>query len=163
VTNNITAFFEERLRTVIMSVKPTGSSANGRESESANRDSQMGDTESIREALLNHASQSRPPSQAVSVDDASSDGGYEQNRKWRHSRQRAFPQEDNIKAPTLTHWSSFPILNTASTSSSVPAIIRRQNTLPWDQTLAQTASSSTTSVVAIPTMAGKPQVPLVNN
>jgi serine/threonine-protein kinase RIM15 len=160
VTNNITAFFEERLRDGDHEREADREFRERERERERDRDSQMGDTESIREALLNHASQSRPPSQAVSVDDASSDGGYEAElESGRHSRQRAFPQEDNIKAPTLTHWSSFPILNTASTSSSVPAIIRRQNTLPWDQTLAQTASSSTTSVVAIPTTAGETPSP----
>ena len=151
VTNNITAFFEERLRDGDHEREADREIRERERERERDRDSQLGDPEHIREALLYHASQNRPPSQAVSVDDAGSDGGYEAElESGRHSRQRAFPQEHSTKSPALTHWSSSPVLNTVSTSSSVPTAMRRQNTLPWDLSLAQTASSSTTSVVAIP-------------
>src|SRR6202042_1115490 len=99
VTNNITAFFEERLRDGDHE-RETDREYRERERErERDRDSQLGDPEHIREALMHHASESRPPSQAVSMDDAYSDGGYEAElESSRHSRQRAFPQEDSIKA-----------------------------------------------------------------
>lgn len=154
VTNNITAFFEERLRDGDheREIEREYRERERERERERDRDSQLGDPERIREALLHHASVSRPPSQAVSVDDACSDGGYEAELESnRHSRQRAFPQEASIRSPTLTHWSSSPVLNNIASTSSGPIQMRRQNTLPWDKSLAQTASSSTTSIVPIPT------------
>ena len=161
VTNNVTAFFEERLRDGDHE-RETDRECRERERErerDRDRDSQLGDPESIREALMYHAGGFRPPSQAVSMDDAYSDGGYEAELETsRHSRQRAFPEETNTKSPALTHWSSSPVLNIVS-SSSGPATLRRQNTLPWDKHLAQTASSSTASIIPIPTAGDAPSPP----
>lgn len=148
VTNNITAFFEERLR----------DGDHERETdrdyrEQRDRDSQLGDAEHLREAFsFPPPESSRPPSQTLSMgDDASSDGGYEAELESRHVRQRALPpDEEKSKAPTLTHWSSSPGLNAVSTSSASPSSLRRQNTLPWDKPLGQAASSSTTSVCTVP-------------
>lgn len=163
VTNNITAFFEERLRDGEHE-READRECRERERErerDRDRDSQLGDPESIREALMYHGSESRPPSQAVSMDDAYSDGGYEAELETsRHSRQRAFPEETNTKTPALTHWSSSPVLNIVSSSSGpAPTTLRRQNTLPWDKHLAQTASSSTASIIPIPTAGDAPSPP----
>lgn len=155
VTNNITAFFEERLRDGDHE-RETDREYRERERE-RDRDSQLGDTDHLREVFMNQAIESRPPSQALSMgDDASSDGGYEAELESRHSRQRMCPEEDKSKLPTLTHWSSSPGLHAASNASMSPSALRRQNTLPWDKPLGQAASSSTTSVVAAPTAATTP-------
>ncbi|KDQ64634.1 hypothetical protein JAAARDRAFT_28272 [Jaapia argillacea MUCL 33604] len=61
-------------------------------------------------------------------DDASSDGGYDAEPEAYHSQQRASLEEDNPRHRSLTHSSSSPGLLTASTSSSSPSSLRRQNT-----------------------------------
>ena len=140
VTNNITAFFEERLRE---NDHERETERDYRERE-RDRDSQLGDIDHLRETF----SEGRPPSQALSVaDDASSDGGYEAEfESNRNTAQRASPHAETREPPPLTHWSSSSGLNSASHS---PSALKRQNTLPWDKTLSQTASSSTTSVVGL--------------
>lgn len=140
VTNTITLFFEERLRD---NDHERETERDYRERE-RDRDSQLGDAEHLQETFGN----ARPPSQALSMaDDASSDGGYEAELESnRHTGQRALPQEESYTPPTLTHWSSSPGLHAVSLS---PSALRRQNTLPWDGALGRTASSSTTSVVAV--------------
>lgn len=157
VTNNITAFFEERLR----------DGDHERETErdyreQRDRDSQLGDTEHLREAFsFLPPENSRPPSQALSMrDDASSDGGYDVELETRHSRQRALPPADEkSNAHTLTHWSSSPGLNAVSSSSTSPSILRRQNTLPWEKPLGHAASSSSTSVCTVPNSGSTPPDP----
>lgn len=95
VTNNITAFFEERLRDGDHE-READRDFRERERE-RDRDSQLGDAEHLREIFMLQGSDARPPSQAFSYnDDASSDGGYEaEPESARHSRQRALPQEDS--------------------------------------------------------------------
>lgn len=144
VTNNITAFFEEKLRD---SEHERETDRDYRERE-RDRDSQLGDAEHLRDMIMQ--TDTRPPSQVFSLaDDASSDGGYEAELEvHRYSRHR---EEDTMKGPTLTHSSSSSALNrVASNPSLSPSTLRRQNTSPWDKALGQTASSSTTSVIAIP-------------
>ncbi|KII95252.1 hypothetical protein PLICRDRAFT_661227 [Plicaturopsis crispa FD-325 SS-3] len=143
VTNNITAFFEERLR------DGDGERENEREyrererERGRDRDSQYGEVEPLREAFALNPAELRS---ALQTDDASSEGGYEaEMESSHHSRQRASTPQDSPQAPTLTHWSSSPGLLTASNSSHSPGSLRRQNTLPWEKQSNAQSSSSTKS------------------
>ena len=77
VTNNITAFFEERLR--------EGDYETERDRRERDYDSQIGDLEPLRDAFVYH------PSEFGSIhhpDEYSSDGGYDAEPEYgRHSRQ----------------------------------------------------------------------------
>jgi serine/threonine-protein kinase RIM15 len=135
VTNSITAFFEERLR----DGDETEREVRERERE-RDRESQNGDAEHSRDGFFLHASDLRS---ALQTDESSSDGGYEAEVEYsRHSRQRAFPDEPDHSAPSLTHWSSSPGLLTASSASSSPSSLRRQQTLPLDRPLSSSTSSA---------------------
>jgi serine/threonine-protein kinase RIM15 len=83
ITNNITSFFEERLR--------EGDHETEREHRDRGRDrdhdSQLGDTDHLREPFV---FQPAELGLALQADDYSSDGGYEAEVEYnRHSRQRA--------------------------------------------------------------------------
>lgn len=87
MTNNITTFFEERLRDADQDV----------ERDPLERDggSQIGDHEHLREPFIFHTSELGPSHN----DEYSSDGGYDGEQEYgRHSRQRAFPP-----SPLLLH------------------------------------------------------------
>ncbi|KAG6911235.1 hypothetical protein DXG01_003102 [Tephrocybe rancida] len=140
VTNNITAFFEERLR------------EGDHETERELRDRERGrdryresltpDSEHLRDALSLHSTDS---GSAFQADDYSSDGGYEAEVEYgQHSRQRAYPvDEQNPNPRALTHHASSPGLNAASSGSQMsPATLRRQNTVPWDKPLSSSISSN---------------------
>ena len=92
VTNNITTFFEERLREVYQDperdIQERASDFGG--------GSQMGDHEHLREPFIFHTSELGGLSQP---DDYSSDGGYDDAEFGRHSRQRTLP---------ITHWDVSP-------------------------------------------------------
>jgi len=128
VTNNITAFFEERLR------------EGDHETERVHcGDSQQGDYESLRDAFVFHQ-----PSESVQhSDDYSSDGGYDVEPDYsRHGRQRAYTQEPGSRPTSLiVHSHPIPISSTASTQMS-PASSRRQSGAPWDRPLSSSVSSS---------------------
>lgn len=155
VTNNITAFFEERLRD---GDHETERELRDRERDrERDRDSQAGDLDHLRDAFIFQPAELRS---ALQVDESSSDGGYEAEVEYRsHSRQSAYLDEDNHNTgPTLTHWSSSPGLLAASSSSLSlsPASLRRQHTLPWDKPLSTSVSSSSiipspaTSTIMLP-------------
>lgn len=133
VTNNITAFFEERLR--------EGDHETERDRRDRDQDSQAGDPEPLRDAFI-----FQPEfGSALQIDESSSDGGYEAEVEYsRHSRQRAYPDEDRVHSRrSLTHSSSSPGLHSASTTSSMsPASLRRQQVVPWDKPLTTSVSSS---------------------
>ncbi|KAJ7094616.1 hypothetical protein B0H15DRAFT_830207 [Mycena belliarum] len=75
ITNNITVFFEERLR----------EGDHETEREQRDRDSQQGDTEPLRDPFVFHPADLRS---ALQADESSSDGGYEAETEYtRHSRQ----------------------------------------------------------------------------
>ncbi|KAJ6486371.1 hypothetical protein C8R47DRAFT_1128241 [Mycena vitilis] len=75
ITNNITVFFEERLR----------EGDHETEREQRDRDSQPGDPESLRDPFVFHPADLRS---ALQADESSSDGGYEAEVEYsRHSRQ----------------------------------------------------------------------------
>lgn len=80
MTNNITAFFEERLRDVDQDVE--------RDTFERDGGSQVGDHDHLREPFIFHTSELGHPSHS---DDYSSDGGYDGEAEYgRHSRQRTF-------------------------------------------------------------------------
>ena len=128
VINNITTFFEEKLRDVD---QDRDIDLRDRERDREfDRDSQYSDAEPLRDAFVYHPSDPRPTSQADTYSDAGS--GYELEQESRHTRHRAFQDDDSTKPQSLTHRSSFPGLLTVSNSLS-PSL-RRQPTLPWEKT-----------------------------
>ncbi|KAF8897682.1 hypothetical protein BD779DRAFT_1492082 [Infundibulicybe gibba] len=158
VTNNITAFFEERLR--------EGDHETERELRDRERgrdrdyDSQVGDLEPLRDAFV---FQPADLGSALQAEDYCSDGGYEAEVEYsRHSRQRVYPDDDNhYAAPTLTHWASSPGLQAASAASQMsPTSLRRQNTLPWDKPLSTSVSSSAIASSPASSTVMLPDVPL---
>lgn len=148
VTNNITVFFEDRLR--------EGDHETERElkDRERDRDSQAGDLETLRDSFMFSPGDLR----SALADDTSSDGGYEAEMEYgRHSRQRAYLHEELLSAPALTHSSSSPGLYAASSSSSMsPSSVRRSITSPWDKPLVSfvptgaVSSSPATSTVVLP-------------
>ncbi|KAG5653034.1 hypothetical protein H0H81_002656 [Sphagnurus paluster] len=141
VTNNITAFFEERLRE---GDHETERELRDRErGRDRRRDSLTPDSEPLlRDAFTLNAAEL---GSALQADDYSSDGGYEAEVEYgRHSRQRAYLVDETYPhAPSLTHHASSPGLNVASTGSQMsPGTLRRQNTAPWDRPLSSSMSSS---------------------
>ncbi|RXW21945.1 hypothetical protein EST38_g3900 [Candolleomyces aberdarensis] len=130
VTNNITAFFEERLR--------EGDTDVERDHDTG---SQIGDQDHLREPFIFHTSELGA---SLHHDDYSSDGGYEAESEYgRHSRQRAYDVEDNHrKSRSLTHSHprGIPIASTSVQMS--PGSLRRQSTAPWDRPLSSSMSSS---------------------
>jgi len=88
ITNNITAFFEERLRDTDHEVE--------RDRRERDHDSQAGDLEYLRDSFVYPQ-----PSEfgIIQADEYSSDGGYDAEPEYsRHSRQRAYLPE-----PALDH------------------------------------------------------------
>ncbi|KAJ8523495.1 hypothetical protein ONZ45_g123 [Pleurotus djamor] len=133
VTNNITAFFEERLR--------EGDHETEREcrDRERDRDSQAGDYEHLNEPFFLQPSELRS---ALQAEESSSDGGYEAEVEYgRHGRHRANTDDDG-NPPMLAHWSSSPGLHASSSASISPASLRRQHTAPWDRPLSSSVSSS---------------------
>ncbi|KAF5388447.1 hypothetical protein D9615_000539 [Tricholomella constricta] len=140
VTNNITTFFEERLRE---GDHETERELRDRErGRDRHRESLTPDSESLRDAFI---LQGAELGSALQADDYSSDGGYEAEVEYgHHSRQRAYlVDETHPHPPTLTHHASSPGLNVASSGSQMsPGTLRRQNTAPWDRPLSSSVSSS---------------------
>lgn len=138
VTNNITAFFEEKLR--------EGDHETERElrDRERDRDSQAGDIEHLRDAFVHQTSEFGV---LIQPDEYSSDGGYEAEVEYsRHSRQRAYPDDDSARpAPSLSHSNSLPGLTASAVSQASPSSLRRQNTAPWDRPLSSSMSSSAIS------------------
>ncbi|KAL0577064.1 rim15, signal transduction response regulator [Marasmius crinis-equi] len=157
VTNNITAFFEERLK--------EGDYEPDRDYRDRERDrdkdSQFGDTDTYREHPYGF-----PHSElrsGLQSDDCSSDGGYEAEFEYhgRHSRQRGSPDDDLSLSPVLTHACSHPHLYSASSSTSMsPGALRRQQTLPWDRPLSSSMSSSALSSSPASSTIMLPEAPL---
>jgi serine/threonine-protein kinase RIM15 len=148
VTNNITAFFEERLRDVDYE-REAERDYRERERErdkdrDRDRDSLLSDSDPLRESFVLQASELRS---ALQTDESSSDGGYEAELESSlHSRQRAFSNANSPpKPPLLTHWSSSPGLLAASSAQSMSPSLRRQSTLPWEKSLNHSPSSSAIS------------------
>lgn len=134
ITNNITAFFEERLRDTDHEVE--------RDRRERDHDSQAGDLDHLRDSFVYPQ-----PSEfgIIQADEYSSDGGYDAEPEYsRHSRQRAYlPETSSRPQLVLLHSYSYPGLLTASSSAQMsPASLRRQNTTPWDRPLSSSVSSS---------------------
>lgn len=117
--NNITTFFEERLR------EAEQDRDFDREYRDVDRDSQYDDSDQLLDQFSTHSLDPRPASQA----DDYSDSGYDHDPEYRHSRQRASPKEASHILPLLTHRASLPGLFSASASTSYSSSLRRQNTL----------------------------------
>ncbi|KDQ29312.1 Serine/threonine protein kinase RIM15 [Pleurotus ostreatus PC15] len=133
ITNNITAFFEDRLR--------AGDHETEREcrDRGRDRDSQIGDYDHLSEPFVLQPADLRS---ALQAEESSSDGGYEAEVEYgQHGRQRANTDEDG-NPPALAHWSSSPGLQASSSTSISPASLRRQHTVPWDRPLSSSVSSS---------------------
>lgn len=135
VINNITVFFEERLRDGDQERDIDRDYRDRDRDRDFDRDSQYGDAEPLREAFVYQSFDPRPASQA----DTYSDSGYDLEQESHHSRQRAFPEDDGTKS--LTHRISSPGLLVASNSSLSPSL-RRQPTLPRDKPVSIPASSN---------------------
>lgn len=132
ITNNITTFFEERLR--------EGDFESERDRRERDHDSQAGDLDHIRDSFYH-------PSEfgTFQNDDYSSDGGFDLEPEYgRHSRQRAYPPETKSRPSlVLTHSHSFSGSLTESTSAQMsPASLLRQSITPWDRPLSSSVSSS---------------------
>lgn len=140
VINNITVFFEERLRDAEQDRDPDRDSYRDRDID---RDSQYGDSDFLHDNLLYHP---RPASQ---IDDYS-DSGYEVEPEGRHSRQRASPENTPSFLPPLTHRTSSPGLLAASTSPSFSPCLRRQNTNPWERSIPTPPCSSSVPSPVVP-------------
>ncbi|KAF7352653.1 Serine/threonine protein [Mycena venus] len=138
ITNNITVFFEERLRE---GDHETEQQQRDRDRD-RDRDSQQGDHDLLRDPFVLNPADLRSALQ----DESSSDGGYEAETEYsRHSRHSAYPDDEGHPHPTLTHWSSSPGLHAASNSSLSPGSLRRQSAAPWDRPLSSSVSSSAVS------------------
>ncbi|KAJ8086805.1 rim15, signal transduction response regulator [Marasmius tenuissimus] len=132
VTNNITVFFEERLK--------EGDYEPDRDYRDRERDrdkdSPFGDADTYRDHPYGfQASELRS---ALHSDDCSSDGGYEAELEFhgRHSRQPS------------------------SSTSMSPGALRRQQTLPWDRPLSASMSSSAVSSSPASSTIMLPEAPL---
>ncbi|KAF9247347.1 RIM15, signal transduction response regulator [Melanogaster broomeanus] len=149
VINNITTFFEERLREGEQDREIDHDSYHDRDRD-LDRDSQYGDNESLHESFVY---QPRPVSQT----DDYSDGGYDPEPEGRHNRQRASPEDTVHRFPSLTHSASSPGLLAASNSFS-PSL-RRQNTLPKSIPTPPSSSAVPSPVVpsAVLSDAGSPR------
>ncbi|EIW82330.1 hypothetical protein CONPUDRAFT_81831 [Coniophora puteana RWD-64-598 SS2] len=149
VINNVTTFFEERLRESEHDRELERDYQRESDRDDHDRESQVGDYESLREHFINSSAEHRPQSQA----DTYSDSGYEPEPESQHSRQRASNPDESSSRRSLTHRLSSPGLLAASTSSSFSPGLRRQNTLPWDKPAPgpSTASSSNVPSPVIPT------------
>lgn len=155
VTNNITTFFEERLREGDHETERDREQGRGQD-----RDSQLGDPEVLRDVLTFQPAEF---GSALQTDESSSDGGYDAEVEYsHHSRQRAYPvQDDYANVQTLTHCASLPRLNAASSGSQLsPGSLRRQNTLPWDRPLSSSASSSAIAPSPAPSTIVLPDAPI---
>ena len=111
VINNITAFFEERLRDGEQE-RDIDRDYRDRDRD-FDRDSQYGDAEPLREAFVYHSSDPRPASQA----DTYSDCGYALEQERSHSRRHALPEDDSTKFPSPSH---HPVSLQHHTLPSVP-------------------------------------------
>ncbi|KAH9482800.1 Serine/threonine-protein kinase ppk18 [Psilocybe cubensis] len=152
VTNNITAFFEERLR--------EGDHESERDRRDRDQDSQQGDYESLRDAFV-YQQPTEFGTATQHSDEYASDGGYDAEPEYsRHSRQRAYPQEPASRPPSLMiHPYSSPGLNPESAQIS-PASLRRQSTAPWDRPLSSSVSSSALASSPASSTIMLPDVPL---
>ncbi|KAJ7590864.1 hypothetical protein C8J56DRAFT_934082 [Mycena floridula] len=127
VTNNITTFFEERLREGDLDV------ARGEtpDIENNSRDAYMFQPGELRSALQ--------------ADESSSDGGYDAEIEYsssRHSRQRMYLDEEPYMG--LTFLTSPPASHLASSNSASPGL-RRQQVAPWERPPSSSISSSAVS------------------
>ena len=166
VINFITAFFEEKLRESSDADQPQ----DDRDFRGRARDvSTRRGSDTLKEPFAFQPADLRNALASSDADaDASSDGGYEaevEYPRYGASRQRASleespPAQDHHK---LTNWSSSPGLLTASTSSS-PASLRRQNTLPKDrQIIGNPPASDTTSPKKPPPNVSSPPITWSNS
>lgn len=166
VINFITAFFEEKLRETTDVDQPQ----DDRDARGRGRDvSTRRGSDTLKEPFTFQPADLR---NALAISDAdgdgSSDGGYEAEMEYtRHgaSRQRACPQQSPTAQDPheLTHRTPSPGLLTASTSSS-PASLRRQHTLPRDrQNLGDSPTSNTTSPKKPPPNVSSPPITWSNS
>ncbi|KAF8663505.1 hypothetical protein AX16_001071 [Volvariella volvacea WC 439] len=152
ITNNITTFFEERLRE---GDHETDRDHRDRERD---RDSQLSDAEPLREPFVFQPEFGT----AIQTDESGSDGGYDAEVDVRsHSRQRAYPDEDRLdEVRSLTHSSSSGLLTASNASTMSPVSLRRQNTLPWDKPLNASASNAAITPSPASSTVVLPEAPL---
>ncbi|KAJ7507973.1 hypothetical protein B0H11DRAFT_1969548 [Mycena galericulata] len=116
ITNNITVFFEERLR--------DGDHETEREQRDRDRDFPQQDQDSLRDPFVFHPADLRS---ALQTDESSSDGGYEAETEYpRHSRQTSNSSlsPGSLRRQTNTPWDrDRPLASSVSSSalSSSPA------------------------------------------
>ncbi|KIK29322.1 hypothetical protein PISMIDRAFT_89557 [Pisolithus microcarpus 441] len=118
VINSITTFFEEKLRE---GEQDRDIDYRDRDRD-VDRDSQYDDSDNL---LHDQVAATRSAFQA----DDDFDSIYDVESDYRHSRQRASPEDASKATPFLTHRASFPGLFAASNSTSLGSSLRRQNTL----------------------------------
>ncbi|KAF7301813.1 Serine/threonine protein [Mycena indigotica] len=134
ITNNITVFFEERLRDADYEI------------ERGRVGIDNVDNEALRDPFMFHPADLRS---ALQTDESSSDGGYDAEPEYtRHSRTSALT-DDQLR--TLTHSTSSSALNAASNSSSLsPGSLRRQSAAPWDRDRPVSSSVSSSAISSSP-------------
>ena len=166
VINFITVFFEEKLRETLDADQPQDE----RDFRGRARDvSTRRGSDTLKEPFAFQPADLRNALAGSDPDaDGSSDGGYEAELEYPRygaSRQRASLEESPTAQDShkLTNWSPSPGLLTASTSSS-PASLRRQNTLPKDrQNLVSSPASETTSPKKPPPSVTSPPIAWSNS
>ena len=166
VINFITVFFEEKLRETSEVDQPQ----DDRDFRGRPRDvSTRRGSDTLKEPFTFQPADLRSALAGSDADaDASSDGGYEAELEYpRHgsSRHRASLEESPTAQDPhrLTNWSSSPGLLTASTSSS-PASLRRQHTLPKErQNISNSPASETTSPKKPPPTVSSPPITWSNS
>ena len=166
VINFITAFFEEKLRETLDADQPQDDRGDFR---GRARDVSTGrGSDTLKEPFTFQPADLRNALAGSDADaDASSDGGYEaeiEYSRYGASRQRASLEDSPTAQDSLqlTNWSPSPGLLAESTSSS-PASLRRQRTLPKEKQNLSTSPSETTSPKKPPPSVTAPSITWSNS
>lgn len=170
VTNNVTAFFEDRLREGDHEHEADRDhrerereSARGRESKEPG-DEQQQLNRDLDEGGLPDSAPAQPQTQpsesyvlqpselrsALQAEESCSDGGYDGELE-AHTRQRASLHGSCPSPPALTHATSSPGLLVASHSPSMsPSSLRRQNTHPSERSSTNASSNASPALSTQP-------------
>ncbi|KAJ7228508.1 hypothetical protein GGX14DRAFT_413513 [Mycena pura] len=165
ITNNITVFFEERLREGDYETEHE----RGRDRD-RDRDSQAGDHDALRDPFVFHPADLRS---ALQADESSSDGGYEAETEYsRHSRQTSNSSlsPGSLRRQSAAPWDRERPLSSSVSSSAVssspatstillpdaPPLTRKSSNAPtsWSTPAIASRRLSRTIHIARPSMSG---------